>query len=81
MRSIKHGCVAHFSIKSFYTLLDVVEITFYRWTHIQANGDPIHGACDPRSTSQMLAYTRRKLGFCNQQICDYLTFITIVGYI
>jgi hypothetical protein len=28
MRPIKHGCLAHFSIKRLYTWLDVVEITF-----------------------------------------------------
>jgi hypothetical protein len=32
MRSIKHGCLAHFSIERLYTQPDVVEITFYHWT-------------------------------------------------
>jgi len=59
MRSIKHGCLAHFFIKRLYTWLDVVEITFYHWTHIRANGDPIHGACDLRSTSWMSTYAPR----------------------
>ncbi len=45
-----------FSIKRFYTRLDVVEITFYHQTHTRANGDLIHSACDPRSTSWMSTY-------------------------
>jgi hypothetical protein len=56
MRSIKHSCLAHFSIKRLYTQLDVVEITFYHWIHIQANGDLVHSACDPRSTLRMSTY-------------------------
>jgi len=56
MKSIKHSSLTHFSIKRFYTRPDVVEITFYHWTHIWANGDPTHNACDPRSTSQMSTY-------------------------
>jgi len=59
MRSIKHGCLAHFSIKRFYTQSNVMEITFYHQIHIQANGNPTHGACDLRSTLQMLAYAPR----------------------
>ncbi len=59
MRSIKQGCLAHFSIKRFYTQSDVVEITFNHQIHIQANGNPTHGACDPGSTLQMLAYAPR----------------------
>jgi hypothetical protein len=59
MRSIKCGCLAHFSIKRFYTRPNVVEITFYHQTHVQANGDPIHGACDLGSTSWMLVYAPR----------------------
>jgi hypothetical protein len=51
MRLIKCGCLAHFSIKRFYTWLNVVEITFYHQIHMQANGDLAHGACDSRSTS------------------------------
>ncbi len=51
MRSIKHNCLAHFSIKRLYTRPDVVEITFYHWIHIQANGDLVHNACDLGSTS------------------------------
>jgi hypothetical protein len=35
----------------FYTRPNVMEITFYHWTHTQANRDPIHSACDPGSTS------------------------------
>jgi hypothetical protein len=56
MRSIKHNCLAHFSIKRFYTWPYVVEIIFYHRTHIQANGDATHSACDLRSTSWMLTY-------------------------
>jgi hypothetical protein len=37
----------------------VVEIIFNHQTHTQANGDPAHDACDPRSTSWMLAYAPR----------------------
>jgi hypothetical protein len=59
MRSIKCGCLAHFSIKKFYTQPNVVEIIFYHQTHIQANGDPTHDAWDPRSTSQMSTYAPR----------------------
>ncbi len=59
MRSIKCGCLARFSIKRLYTWLDVVEITFYHQTHIQANGDLAHDACDPWCTSGMLAYAPR----------------------
>jgi hypothetical protein len=33
MRSIKHNCLAHFSIKRLYTRPNVVEITFYHQTH------------------------------------------------
>jgi len=51
MQSIKCGCLARFSIKRLYTWPNVVEITFYHYTHIQANGDPIHDACDLGSTS------------------------------
>ncbi len=29
----KHGCLAYFSIKKFYTWSNVVEITFYHCTH------------------------------------------------
>jgi hypothetical protein len=29
----------------------VVDITFYHWIHIHANGDPVHNACDLGSTS------------------------------
>ncbi len=56
MRSIKCDCLAHFSIKRLYTWPYAVEIIFYHWIHTWANGDPIHSACDPGSTSQMLAY-------------------------
>ncbi len=56
MRSIKHGYLAHFSIRRFYTWPDVVEIIFYRQIHTQANGDLAHSACDPRSTLWMSAY-------------------------
>ncbi len=35
---------------------NAVEIPFYHQTHTPTNGDPIHGACDPRSTSRMSAY-------------------------
>jgi hypothetical protein len=56
MRSIKCNCLAHFSIKKLYTHLDVVEITFYHWIRIRANGHPTHGACDPWFTSHMSAY-------------------------
>jgi hypothetical protein len=38
MRSIKHDFLTHFSIKRFYTRLDVVEIIFYNQTHTHANG-------------------------------------------
>jgi hypothetical protein len=38
MRSIKHDCLAHFSIKRFHTLLDVMEITFYHQIHTRTNG-------------------------------------------
>ncbi len=55
MRSIKHGCLAHFFINRLYTRPHV-EITFYHWIHNRTNGDLVHDACDPRSTSQMLAY-------------------------
>ncbi len=41
-------------MKRFHTQLDVVEIIFYHQTHIRANGDPAHGACDLRSMSKML---------------------------
>jgi hypothetical protein len=40
----------------FYTRPNVMEITFYHWTHTQANKDPIHSACDLGSTSQMSTY-------------------------
>jgi hypothetical protein len=56
MRSIKHGCLAHFSIKRLYTWPNVVEIIFYHQIHTQANGDPIHGACDSGSTLGMSTY-------------------------
>jgi hypothetical protein len=56
MRSIKCGCLAHFSIKTLYTRPDVVETIFYHRTDTQANEDFIHDACDPGSTSRMLAY-------------------------
>jgi len=56
MRSIKRGCLAHFSIKRLYTWLNVVEIVFYHRIHIWTNRDPIHGACESRSTLWMLAY-------------------------
>jgi hypothetical protein len=83
MRSIKRGCLAHFSIKRLYTWPDVVEIAFYHRTHTQVNGDPIHNACDPWSTSQMLTYaprmphklkefiwTQLRLGYTVKQIYD-----------
>jgi hypothetical protein len=83
MRSIKRGCLAHFSIKRLYTWPNVVEITFYHWTHIWANGDPTHGACDLGSTSWMLAYaphvshklkefiwTQLGLGYTVKQVYD-----------
>jgi hypothetical protein len=53
MRSIKCGFLAHFSIKRFYTWEDVVEVIFYHWTHNHANGNLVHDAFDPRSTSRM----------------------------
>ncbi len=56
MRSIKRGCLAHFSIKRLYTQPNVVEIIFYHLIHTRANGNPAHSACDTGSTSQMLAY-------------------------
>ncbi len=56
MKLIKHGCLAHFSIKKFYTWSNVVEITFYHRIHTRANGDPTHSVCDLGSTSQMLTY-------------------------
>jgi hypothetical protein len=56
MRSIKHDCLTHFSINKLYTWPNVVEITFYHWTHIRANGDLAHGACDLRFTSHMSMY-------------------------
>jgi hypothetical protein len=56
MKLIKHNYLPHFSIKRLYTWPNVVEITFYHRTHTQANGDPSHGACDPRSTSLMSTY-------------------------
>ncbi len=56
MRSIKCSYLAHFSIKRFYTWLDVVEITFYHWIHTHANGDLAYDACDPGFTSWMSAY-------------------------
>ncbi len=59
MRSIKCDCLAHFSIKRFYTWPNVVEIIFYHLIHTRANGDLAHNACDPRSTSQMLMYASR----------------------
>jgi hypothetical protein len=83
MKSIKHGCLAHFSIKRIYTWANVVEITFYHWTHTWANGDPSHGAYDSRSTSQMSTYaphmshklkdfiwTQLGLGYTMNQIYD-----------
>jgi hypothetical protein len=83
MRSIKCSCLAHFSIKTLYTRLDVVETIFYHWTHIRANEDSVHGACDPRSTSQMSTYvphvshklkefiwTQLGLGYTVKQIYD-----------
>jgi hypothetical protein len=72
----------NFPIKRFYTWPNVVEITFYHWTHTQANGDPFHGACDPRSTSQMsytphvfdklkdFIWTQLGLGYTMKQIYD-----------
>jgi len=45
MGLIKCSCLAHFSIKRLYTWSNVMEITFYHWTHTWANGDPIHTAC------------------------------------
>jgi hypothetical protein len=44
------------SIKRLYTWPNMVEIIFYHQTHIQTNGDPSHGACDPRSTSRMSTF-------------------------
>jgi hypothetical protein len=83
MKSIKHDHLAHFSIKRFYTRPNVLKITFYHRTHIWTNEDPIHGACDPRSTSRMLAYaphmshklkefiwTQLGLGYTVKQIYD-----------
>jgi len=55
-RSIKCGCLAHFSIERLYAWPKVAEIIIYHWIHIWANGDLIHGACDPWSTSQMSTY-------------------------
>jgi hypothetical protein len=81
MRLIKHDCLAHFSIKRFYTQPNVVEITSYHRTHIQTNRDPTHG--DPRSTSRMSTYapcmshklkdfiwTQLRLGYTMKQIYD-----------
>ncbi len=61
----------------------MVEIIFYHLIHTRAHGDPIHGACDPGSTSQMLAYvphvshklkefiwTQLGLGYTMKQIYD-----------
>jgi hypothetical protein len=56
MRTIKRGCLAHFSIKRPYKHPDVVEITFYHQIHTRVNGGPIHGPCDLGSTSRMLTY-------------------------
>jgi hypothetical protein len=56
MKSIKCGCLVHFSIKRFCTWPYVLETIFYHQIHTRANGDPTHGACDLRSTSQMLVY-------------------------
>jgi hypothetical protein len=83
MKSIKHGCLAHFSIKRLYTQRNVVENIFYLLTHTRANGDSIHSACDPRSTSWMSAYvphmfhklkefiwTQLRLGYIMKQIYD-----------
>ncbi len=83
LRLIKCNYLTHFSIKRPYKWLDVVEIIFYHPTHIHANGHPIHGACDPRSTSQMSAYvqcvshklkefiwTQLGLGYILKQIYD-----------
>jgi hypothetical protein len=83
MRSIKRNFLAHFSIKRLYTRPNVVEITFYYWTHTRANGNPTHNACDPRSTSHMSTYaphvshklkefiwTQLGLGFIVKQIYD-----------
>jgi hypothetical protein len=50
IRSIKLGCLTHFSIKRFYTWPNVVEIIFYHQIHTQVDGEPFHGACDPGST-------------------------------
>jgi hypothetical protein len=37
MRSIKHSCLAHFSIKRFLHNPNVVEIDFYHQIHTQTN--------------------------------------------
>jgi hypothetical protein len=44
IESIKHGCLAHFSIKSFNVQPNVMEIDFYHQTHTQTNGDHAHNA-------------------------------------
>jgi hypothetical protein len=77
--SIKYGFLAHFSIKSFYARLNVMEIDIYHQTHIRTNGDLAHNACPPRFTSWMSVYAPRafhklkefiwtQLGL--KQICD-----------
>jgi hypothetical protein len=55
MRSIKHGCLAHFSMRKFDTWSNVVEITFYHWVWTQPNQDA-HGACESGSITQMFLY-------------------------
>ncbi len=56
MKSIKRVVWPNFPIKRLYTWPDVVEITFYHWTHTQTNGNLAHNAYDLGSTSQMLMY-------------------------
>jgi hypothetical protein len=58
-QSIKHGCLAHFSIKRLYTQPIVEEITFYHQVHTYTNGDLAHGARDLDFVTQMSLYVLR----------------------
>jgi len=50
---------------------------FYHWTHTQANGDPSHGAYDPRSTSQMSTYVPHM----SHKLKDFIWTQLELGYI
>jgi hypothetical protein len=66
----------NFPSKRLYTWPNV-EIIFYHQTHIQANGNLTHDACDLGSTSRMSMYTSRMFHKLKEFICTQLH----LGYI